>query len=639
MSQPPLSYLVPDSLEPIPLRDLSPDLQESAIIEDLLFAFMGYEGQYIRYVEGYDPSVEKCLLVGPGFRIMPGLDPSLRDLATTMLSMATHYCAVEAFTDVQSREEFGLINHALGSAIRKILKDYLVMITQLEHQFLTKSSFTLHVLHLQILPYINRISQLYALAQEMLLKHSILEDEKEDLYDDFDVDNILESLTNGGDLAPGSMSKKICKGGSVLKILTDRLSSMSGDPAARDLLRGLLRDSSKPYMMMLNSWLHRGSIKDPHSEFLIKEQKSINRNEEDFTDNWWDKRYTINFTETPPQLEAVKAKVLLAGKYLNVVRECGGVDVSREVKDVPISFDDPNFLHGVNAAYAHANASLLKLLLTTHALPTRLYSIKHYFFLDRADWFSYFLQISDLELKKPARSVNVGKLQSLLDLVLRQPGSAAAEEPYKEDVKVSMNDQYLTKFLMSVVNVKGMEKGEDVDEMKERLPASSTAPNEEDSKMTGYEALEFKYSVPFPVSLVISSKTVIRYQMLFRYLLSLRHLEGLVISSWEEQNKVMSWTHKSSDRKLEMWKRKTWNLRGRMLNYVQQSLYYCTNEIIEPNWRKLMAKVEDSNTSTSITIDELTNYHVDFLDTCLKEFSLTNAKLLKVSGHYFYLLL
>ena len=634
ISPPPLSHLIPTRLQPVALRKLSSDLQESAIIEDLLFAFMGYEGQYIRFVEGYDPSVEKCRLVGPSFTIMPGLDPSLRDLASTMLILATHYCAVEAFADVESREDFGLINHALGSAIRKLLKEYLVLIAQLEHQFLTKSSFTLHVLHLEIIPTMNRMSQLYAFAQEMLQKHSMLEDEKDDdLYDDFDVDNILESLREGGDLAPGGMSKKICKGGRTLRVLTERLSSMSGDPEARDLLRGLLKAASEPYVKMLNEWLHRGSIRDPHSEFLIKEQKSINRDhlEEDFTDMYWEKRYTTQSDiDIPPQLDSVKAKVLLAGKYLNVVRECGGVDVSTEAQDVPKSFDDPNFLHNVNAAYAHANASLLKLLLTTHALPARLHSMKHYFFLDRADFFSYFLYLSDSELKKPARSVNIGKLQSLLDLVLRQPGSAAAEEPYKEDVKVNMNDQYLTKFLMSVVNVKGMEKGEEIDELKERLPAPSVAPSEDDSKMTGFEALEFKYSVPFPVSLVISSKTVIRYQMLFRYLLSLRHLEGLVVSSWEEHNKVMSWTHKSSDRRLEMWKRKAWNLRGRMLNYVQQSLYYCTSEVIDPNWRKLMAKVEDNNTLTSRTVDELMNYHVDFLDTCLKEIFLTNSRLLKV---------
>ena len=184
-------------------------------------------------------------------------------------------------------------------------------------------------------------------------------------------------------------------------------------------------------MHMLNEWLHHGGIKDPHGEFLIKEQKSIKRErlDEDYTDEYWEKRYTIRDNIVPPQLEGVKDRVLLAGKYLNVVRECGGVDISKDLNDVPDTFSDPKFLDNVNSAYAYANSSLLSLLLTTHALPARLRSLKHYFFLDRSDFFTYFLELGTSELKKPSREVNVGKLQSLLDIVLRQPGSEIGTEP------------------------------------------------------------------------------------------------------------------------------------------------------------------------------------------------------------------
>ena len=647
VSVPPLSTQLPDVLQPQPLNQLSSDLQESAILEDLLFAFMGYEGTYIRFAYHYNPSVEKDRLTGPSFIILPGLDPSLRDLATTMLKMATHYCAIEAFVEIQSKEEFGMINHALCSSIRKLVKEYLVLITQLENQYLTSAAFTLHVLHLQILPTMHRMFQLYTLGQDMLRKNSLLGDDLENSVDEFDIDNLLEQLNEGGDLAPGSMSVKTCKGGNVLRLLTERLSFMSGDPAARELLQGLLRDASRPYMVMLNEWIHHGGIKDPHAEFLVKEQQSIGRDrlEEDFTDQYWDKRYTIRDSDVPPQLEAVKEKVLLAGKYLNVLRECGGVDNGTEVREVPKSFDDPRFLDNVHRAYAHANSALLKLLVTTHALPARLQSMKHYFFLDHADFFSYFLFLGDSELKKPAKTVNVSKLQSLLDLVLRQPGSVAAQDPYKEDVKVSMSSWPLTKFLMSVVSVKGYEQDE-ADELmsQSRTPLTqlTQTAEEDDSKMIGFQALEFKYSVPFPVSLVISSKTVVRYQILFRYILSMRHLESLIVNCWEDQTKVMSWTHKSLDRKLELWKRKAWTLRARMLSFVQQFIYYCTSEVIESNWNILMEKVNGSATDertkeprdgqprVNRTVDELMLDHVDFLDTCLKELMLINARLLRV---------
>ncbi|KAI9824115.1 MAG: hypothetical protein M1832_002185 [Thelocarpon impressellum] len=650
MSVPPLASQAPASLQPAPLSQLPLEYQENAILEDLLYVFMGCEGQYIRFVDSYDPSSEKDRLTGPAFRILPGLDPSLRDLTTTMLKMATHYAAVDAFVDVQSREEFGAVNHALCAAIRRLLKDYMVLIAQLETQFLTNPGLTLHVLHLHTLPTGHMLSQLYSLAYELLRKNSMLEEDLEDSVEEMDdVDNIIEALNQGGDLGllPG---KKICKGGSVLGLLSRRLASMSGDPAARTLLTTLLREASRPYMSMLNEWLHHGGIRDPHAEFLVKEQKSIRRErlEEDYTDEYWEKRYTIRTHDVPPQLEGVKDKVLLAGKYLNVVRECGGVDVSNEVRDVPKTFDDARFLDNVNAAYAHANSSLLNLLLTTHALPARLRSLKHYFFLDRSDWFSYFLELGTSELKKQARHVNVNKLQSLLDLVLRQPGSVAGEDPFKEDVKVQMNEVSLTKWLMRVVNVSGIDQeswpagGVDTYQTPATVPAAAQPmAMEGDKNIAGFDALELDYSVPFPLSLVISRKTVLRYQLLFRHLLSLRHLETLLVGSWLEHGKVASWRHKgdrSTDPQLEMWKRRAWTLRARMLVFVQQLLYFSTAEVMEPNWQRLMANLEGddgkpadgSTKQVTRTVDELMQDHVDFLDTCLKECMLTNSKLLRL---------
>ena len=660
VSRPPLASLLPETLEPPPLRSLSRHRQEDAVLEDILFVLMGYEGQYIRFSDSYDPGDEKSQLVGPTYYILPGLDPSLRDLTNSVLKIASQYSAVEAFVEVQSRDEFGLINHALCATIRKVLRKHLILVAQLEQQWLNTTSFTLQQLHLHTMPVSETLFQLFSLAQEILRKNAMLDEDlsdSEDGLDDFD--NILEQLEEDGNLAPGAMSKKLRKGGSTLRLLTERLSKFAGDPIARSLLQELLRDASRPYMRMLNEWLHQGSINDPHSEFLIKEQKSIKRDtlEEDYTDEYWEKRYTIRDNDVPPQLEQVKEKILLAGKYLNVVRECGGVDVSTGVDDVPGSFDDPQFLDNIASAYAHANSSLLNLLVTTHALPARLRSLKHYFFLDRSDFFTYFLDLSASELRKSSRLVNVGKLQSLLDLVLRQPGTVAALDQFKEDVKVEMNHVGLTEFLMKVVNVKGFEEnggeGEGLSQWY-KTPTAAVQSTEhadssnDDSKMSGFDALVFKFSVPFPLSLVISSNTLLRYQILFRYLLSLRHLEELLVGSWKESFKVFSWTHRSSDRKLEMWKRRAWTLRGRMLVFVQCFTYYCTSEVIEPNWQRLMKRVNECCDEQGVigqqqattgnfgrgratrTVDELMGEHVDFLDTCLKECMLMNSKLLKV---------
>lgn len=645
---------------------------------------MGFEGQYIRYVDSYNPLDEKSRLIGPAFKIAHGSDPSLRDLASAMLRTATHYSSLEVFVEAMGKEESGTVNHALCAAMRKLLKDYLILIAQLEHQLLTNDAFSLHQLNFHLKPTGHMMSQLYSLAQEILKENSMLGEVEEDVDASDDFENILESLREGRDAAmPG---KKSCKGGSTLRLITRRLQGSAGDPAATQLLTTLLRDSSRPYMRMLNEWLHHGNVRDPHSEFLIREAKSIRREglQQDYTDEYWEKRYTIRPELIPPQLEGVKDRVLLAGKYLNVVRECGGItDMNKDLSNsanVPHTFDDQRFLENVSSAYAFANKSLMSLLLTTHSLPARLRSLKHYFFLDRSDFFTYFLELSSSELKKPAKNVNASKLQSLLDIVLRQPGSVAAEDPYKEDVRVTMSDTGLTGWLMRVVNVQGMDA--DASSLSLNYGAGSSTGGKDDKEISGTEALTLDYSVPFPLSLIISRNTLTRYQLLFRYLLSLRHLEVLLTQSWTEHTKAPTWIHRrrakglpadvlERQKKIENWKRRAWCLRARMLCFVQQLLYFCTSEVIEPNWAGFMSRlnssgeekesrpasaapksgsgmhvdsmasagadhtlheVEDADGANKVqrTVDELMQDHVDFLATCLKECMLTNSKLLRV---------
>ncbi len=73
------------------------------------------------------------------------------------------------------------------------------------------------------------------------------------------------------------------------------------------------------------------------------------------------------------------------------------------------------------------------------------------------------------------------------------------------------------------------------------------------------------------------------------------------------------------------WRLRVFVLRARMLAFVQQILAFATVEVLEPNWRKLEAKLNKIT-----TVDQLLRDHVDFLDTCLKECMLTSSKLLRV---------
>jgi gamma-tubulin complex component 2 len=201
---------------------------------------------------------------------------------------------------------------------------------------------------------------------------------------------------------------------------------------------------------------------------------------------------------------------------------------------------------------------------------------------------------------------------------------------------------------MKIVTVTGLDQdAANTGSITNYLTPATTAPVTDDSNITGFQSLVFDYAMPFPLSLVVSRVTLTRYQLLFRYLLSLRHLETNLVDSWGEQGKHRAWKHRSNNPRIEVWKRKAWTLRARMLVFVQQLLYYCTAEVIEPNWVSLMSRLNpegeaekakektDENTGTQVkrTVDELMQDHVDFLATCLKECMLTNSKLLRVSLH------
>lgn len=115
---------------------MSLELQEAAIIEDILFVLMvnsdnmrqianskGFEGQYIRFhSEKYNHQNEADRLAGARFKIAPGLDPSLRDLTSKIIKIATWYGSVSEFVNVHSKPDYGVVNHALCAAIRKLLR-------------------------------------------------------------------------------------------------------------------------------------------------------------------------------------------------------------------------------------------------------------------------------------------------------------------------------------------------------------------------------------------------------------------------------------------------------------------------------------------------------------------------------------
>ena len=81
--------------------------------------------------------------------------------------------------------------------------------------------------------------------------------------------------------------------------------------------------------------------------------------------------------------------------------------------------------------------------------------MKHSFFLDQSDFLTNFLDLAVSELRKPAKAASLVKLQSLLDLAIRNPASSSSNDSYKDDLKVTMQSQGLYEWLLRIVSRTG----------------------------------------------------------------------------------------------------------------------------------------------------------------------------------------
>lgn len=230
----------------------------------------------------------------------------------------------------------------------------MILLAQLENQFLINPTFSLQTLSFHLQTKTPSLSLIYALTCKLVLLSNPTGDDSNtqapevsdsDSADDEFGEAGLKAVINemkGG--LPSSLAAAydtgIAKGGEVLSIISSLLDSTAGNPTALALYSTLLLKASQPYAAILCGWISKGVLEDPFEEFMVKESKSITKSglSHDYTDEYWERRYTLRdgtlrkghgkakgkkSVGVPPFLERWKGKILLAGKYLNVIRECG----------------------------------------------------------------------------------------------------------------------------------------------------------------------------------------------------------------------------------------------------------------------------------------------------------------------------
>ncbi|KAL4841841.1 hypothetical protein H8958_016737 [Nasalis larvatus] len=545
----------------LPIGTLPLASQESAVVEDLLYVLVGVDGRYVT-AQPLAGRQSRTFLVDPN------LDLSIRELVNRILPVAASYSTVTRFIEEKSSFEYGQVNHALAAAMRTLVKEHLILVSQLE-QLHRQGLLSLQKLWFYIQPAMRTM-------------------------------DILASLAT-------SVDKGECLGGSTLSLLHDRSFSYTGDSQAQELCLYLTKAASAPYFEVLEKWIYRGIIHDPYSEFMVEEHElRKERIQEDYNDKYWDQRYTIVQQQIPSFLQKVADKILSTGKYLNVVRECGRGVTCPVAKEIIYTLQERAYVEQIEKASNYASKVLLDFLMEEKELVAHLRSIKRYFLMDQGDFFVHFMDLAEEELRKPVEDITPPRLEALLELALRM--STANTDPYKDDLKIDLMPHDLITQLLRVLAI----------ETKQEKAMAHADPTE--LTLSGLEAFSFDYIVKWPLSLIINRKALTRYQMLFRHMFYCKHVERQLCSVW-----ISNKTAKQHSLHSAQWFAGAFTLRQRMLNFVQNIQYYMMFEVMEPTWHIL-----EKNLKSASNIDDVLGHHTGFLDTCLKDCMLTNPELLKV---------
>ena len=566
------------------LAELTVDAQEKVLLDEVIGAMMGHEGQFIRYhpselvlknpeeerEEGNEPEERHLIMTEPQFglasaAILGGnIDASLENIVSRILPLCTHFVYVNQYvSSCLNHYECGVIARTLCEAIGKLLEEYLAFVSSLDylsHEPLSANNdnaLTMSMAYFRTQPSIRIMA---------ILGHIV-------------------STVRGK------------KGGELLNSLYNVTTlNYSGDEKANELLQHLLAKCAAPYANMLQSWLKAGKVHDPHGEFMIEvTNKSLShitvKQGVEWTD-WCREREqhvldslhdSINMdsalTNNALGVDRSRAtshmsslhKAHATGKYWRAIHCCGDgagatltqqdkmkeMNGSTEEDKAKMLLNPLKLSRCIDQAYHGASATLLHMLLHEYDVLSSLRFMKKYFLLDQGDFFVDFLDGAEDELHKELPKVLRGRVQNWLTTSIARTSESS---PLATTLRCTFQNKSLRDTLDDLVGRRNSRKSS----------LSTSRKNSARQKvLAGFEAIAFEFkTVPFPTSIVLRHDQLRIYQLIFRLIFFAKFVERQLVAMWLDHQLLKAMTSLRSACS------PTFSLRCRMLHFIQNFVYY-----------------------------------------------------------------
>lgn len=295
-------------------------------------------------------------------------------------------------------------------------------------------------------------------------------------------------------------------------------------------------------------------------------------------------------------------------------------------EEAVVLLDPLKLSRSINQAYHEASDTFLRMLLDKYDLLSSLRFMKKYFLLDQGDFFVDFLDHADDELQNELPSVLQGRVQNWLSTSIARTSDSSR-------LSSSLRCSFQSKSLRDTLDDLGRRDN------KRKASKKNTRPK----TLMGFEAITFEFNiVPFPTSIVLSTRQLRIYQLLFRLIFFAKYAERQLVSMWSDHQLLRTMTS------LRSACTPTFSLRRRMLHFIQNLVYYLKFDVIEPAWRELESKLNatkeyccadraKSNYADTLngngqsfprTVDDLVHEHDQFLIRIAQQCLITNYDLI-----------
>ncbi|XP_050408701.1 gamma-tubulin complex component 3 homolog [Patella vulgata] len=361
------------------------EIPENELLKDLMFAFQGIEGQWIKFNSAKD-----------GYRIeyQAGIPKAVRQLISKLTECGWLYNKIKSYiTSWSSDKAFGLVGQSFCAALHQELAEYYRFITVMEAQ--VQHEFDQGIGHVNGGLTLRRLA-VWTFDPLVRLK-------------------VLAALV---DVCKGK------KGGALASAIYSYM--QHGDPYVRSLIRHTLTMVFQPIYATLVRWIYDGELEDTYHEFFVASDPTVNN------DKLWNDKYSLRKTMIPTCLSIEQARrILLTGKSINFLRqvcEDRTATTGREAAmDLDISQAETMFTQDVNSAfqqmidtvYKETSRNLLDVFHSKYKFLDHLKAMRRYLLLGQGDFIRHLMDLLEEDLAKPASNLYLHNLTGILEMAIR----------------------------------------------------------------------------------------------------------------------------------------------------------------------------------------------------------------------------